>query len=198
MTNIKQVELKQIMNIALEFRLSLKNICRFLGVNQNEANQKLFYDEIMKFINDSTLSNEFKFLVYETAVESEQDSKIAYNIAKIFYLKSQKEVLLNKDRKSIMNKLFKTDCDYYKLKTKGIKLPMSDQDALIISKYRIKHAIPKEQMAIELEVHRVSIDKWENRVSQSNPRLGNKLSKLNEYNYDLSKKHFISKSKRKK
>ena len=101
MTNLYKKELKIITNFALEYRLSLKNICKLMNINPSEANQKFICDEIIRIQSDESYRKEIKYLFYETSLESEHDSSIAYKIGKLYFMKYQKEIQ-NNTKESIM------------------------------------------------------------------------------------------------
>lgn len=198
MTNLYKKELKIIINFALEYRLSLKNICKLMNINPSEENQKFIYDEIIRILNGETLRKEFRYLVYETSLESEHDSSIAYKIGKLYFMKYQREIQNNNNesQKKAAYILYMTDIEYKKIRSHDITFPISNQNALILTRYRIKHVISKESFNDELEINRDTISKWESNLSIFNPRIGKKIDCLNEFNRDMSIQHFKKRIKK--
>lgn len=195
MKNVYEEELKFIANLALEFRLSLKNICKLLNVNPSDDNQVLFYNEIIRCLRDVTSIEEFRYLVYETSGESNQDSIKAYTSAKIYFLK----YLRTKNRylkgeveydeyKKCLQELKYTDIKFKKIVDSGIKDNVSLENIKVLAKYRIKHAISKDKFANAYEIVRSTVSNWESLISS--PVIRRKLNLLNEYNYEISRKNF--------
>lgn len=202
MKNIYKEEIKFVMNLALEFRLSLKNVCLFFNANPTDENQQLFYNEMIKNAGSVVKIDELKYLTYETANESEKDSKTSYNLALTYYsrylnaLKNAKSGndLNNEKLNKAKNYLQYTDVEFEKLNKQGFK-KVAINEAIIIAKYRIKHVISKIQFAEEFGMNRETISRWEKLIT--NPRLVNKIKSLNDYNYELSIKS-VKASNRKK
>lgn len=190
MKNLYVEELKFIANLALEFRLSLKNICKYFNVEASEGNQLLFYDEIIKSLKDAKTIQKFKYLVYETTFESEKQAEKAYNLSKIFYLKYLKVKKQNicgeatmEDLKKCLSDLRSTDIKFKKMIEDGMISLMSEEVAVIIAKYRIKHVISKEDFSKKYNIKYDSITKLESKIT--NPSLKNKVSLLNEHQTQL-------------
>lgn len=191
MKSINVEELRFITELALEFRLSLKNICKYFKEEEedNEAIQLLYYNEIIRCLNDNIMIGEFKYLVNETSSESQRTSERAFNISKHFYLKYlnvKKQNICGKatieDVKKCLSALKHTDVEFKKIIKAGLKNGMTEEKAIIIAKYRIKHVISKEQFSKSFEIKRDTLTKWENLIT--NPVLKDKINYLNDYFYN--------------
>lgn len=178
MEKISKENLKLIMTLALEFRLSLKNICRFLKVESTDENQILYYDELIKNAGDVSKVEEFKYLVYETTNEPLKDSNIAYNLALLYYLK----YVTAKNSGNSIDINF-TDIEFKKIMARGFK-SITERDAEIIAKFRIKHLFSKANFSNDFNINRNTLTRWEKMIT--NPRIIHKLDILNDYNHMLS------------
>ena len=185
MLNDFQKKLIIIKNVALEYRLSLKNICRFMSVEPTLENQRMIFKELCSVTYDPDYEVKLSFLVNETDGESEKDSNLAYNLANFFLqryfvaLKSGKKDLIEKS----YNDLFQIDYRFKTLISEGISPNMTYEQFVIISKYRIKHVLSKT--AIE-EIYGIAVERLrrhEKRISDE--RLKEKIDYLNDYCYSV-------------
>lgn len=201
MKSLYKEELRMVLNLALEFRLSLKSICLFFNAEPTDDNQLLFYNEIINNANNLIKTEEFKYLSYETACESDKDSKVSLNLAKLFYKKYL--IALNNYRNDktkkgqyelALSNINYTDTEFKKIKAKGFQ-NITEKDVVIIAKYRIKHVISKMEFAKEFNVGRDTITRWEKLITD--PRLQEKISILNDYNCNLGTLYLKSQNKRK-
>ena len=195
--NINEQKLKFIKKLALEYRLSIKNICRLLGQEPTEENQQFLYNI---FVNEENISSyqekiEFKYLDYETTNEKIVIENATYMAAQMTLLKLQK-ALLNNDEcelQNIRNNLKRIDIDFSKLKSRKIWTKVTEEEILTIAKYRVKHALSKREINRLLGIGDKTLSKFEERIQSDFWKT--KIASLNAYNYDLC---HISVNKRKK
>lgn len=201
MKNLYKEELKMVLNLALEFRLSLKNICLFFNAQPTDNNQLLFYNEIIKNAGNLEKIDEFKYLIYETACESDRDYKVPLSLAKLFYKKYA--IALNNYRNDetkkgqyelALSNINHTDIEFKKIVSKGFQ-SITEKDATIIAKYRIKHVISKMEFAKEFYISRDTVTRWESLITDA--RLQEKIRILNDYNHNLGTIYYKSSNKRK-
>ena len=133
--------------VSLEYRLSLGNLCKLMMVEETEENKKMIYDGIME---NAPLKNEFNYLFYyETLGESEDVSKDSYSKA-LKFLNSYiiaKRANKNEEAIQILKELSKTDHNFESLKGKTFEKPLTEEEATIITKYRIKYRISRVTIA---------------------------------------------------
>lgn len=176
--------------IALEYRLSLKNVCILLKLEPTEENTTNIYNEITKDENLSySLRDSYKYLFYyETNTESKEESAKALKDASNFitqYNKAQKSG--NKEEvKNIMELLHKTDINFKQLKeTKDFSKPLTQEEQEIITKYRIKYCISNSSIANVLNVDRDRLRYNERKIEDS--VLNKKAVMLSEYYEDVTR-----------
>ncbi len=136
--------------MALEFRLSLNNVCKLLGWEQTEENGIKFYTIIEKLIgSNSELLAKYKYLFFvETCSESEKASRIEYMTALNFlnrYKKATKDndmVLIEK----LNSELERTEINFKNTLLKLKESKLDNEDIVAISKYRVKNAIAREPL----------------------------------------------------
>lgn len=178
-----------IAKLALECRLSLKNICKILKIKETEENKKFIYEKIIETLgNNNYEKNKYNYLFgYETVVEPQEVSKKSYNnaiVKKIYY--DRAELSGDKDKINLaLQQLHVTDLAYINLKKKDLS-NLDLKDTEIISRYRLKHNISREAICSELsispDVLRVRELKLPDEV------LKYKLLELNKYMNDLKLK----------
>lgn len=156
---------KFIGKIALEFRLSLDNICKITGKENTEENRLSFYNTLEKINGkDLDLMDKYKYLFfYETLYEKESISKIAYTKA-VNYIKRYKQANKEKDVekiKKLMYELNKTEIDFNLTKDKFGKEILTLEDIEVISKYRIKNLISRERLCEDYGYSRSTLEKRE-------------------------------------
>ena len=185
--NINIEKLKFIKKLALEYRLSRKNICKLLGQEPTEENQQFIYNLFMN--NDEILSykekKEFKYLDYETTSEKKSTEKASYMVAQIALLKLQKALLENDEQQiqHIKDNLKKTDTDFLNLRRRKVWARITDEEILTISKYRVKHALSKRDINRLIGIGDRKLTQAERTIT--NEFWSNKVKILNAYNYDL-------------
>lgn len=195
--NINEEKLKFIKKLALEYRLSTKNICKLLGQEPTEENQQFIYNLFMN--NDEILSykekKEFIYLDYETTAERKQNEQASYMVAQMTLLKLQKALLENDKEQfqQIKDKISKIDTDFENLRKREKWVKIKEEEILIIAKYRIKHALSKQEINRRIGIADTNLTKVEKTITSE--FWSSKVKKLNEYNYDLC---HVSVHKRKK
>lgn len=173
--------------IALEYRLSLNGICELLNMEKTDENRKEIYDTIMS--NASTnfnLERMYKYLFnYETLSSNEEASKQAlrgagnFLKAYIFSRRANNEELRNQLIASLSN----TEKAFKEVIKKDFKNPLTEEDILAISKYRIKHCISRMGMSDMLDLSRDRLADNEKKISDEIVRY--KLQSLSEYYQDM-------------
>ena len=90
--NISEKKLKFVKKIALEYRLSLKSICKILGVDCSEQSQMELYKQLMKvqYSNNGDENSWFSFLFYETVNQLPSDEKKSFIMSQLAILKNEK------------------------------------------------------------------------------------------------------------
>ena len=173
--------------VALAYRLSLFNLCRLMGLEPTEENQVLVYNSIIEaYVKDLDLVREYKYLFnYETLNEKDNASYLSMTKAALFikkYNNAQKE---NDEAtlKALIKSLNKTDSDFNALLKKEKSRPFSEEEMIIISKYRLKHALSKTTISSLMEIKRDRISFGESKIKNS--IIKDKLNILQEYNLDM-------------
>ena len=199
---IYNVNIDKIKAMALEFRLSSKNLCRLLGYKYNTKNEEL----VVKKILDSSKNEEERlrliYLFYETNCENDRESLVAYDACKLFLLKVQKANITQdtKLQEKTARLLYSTEFDFQRVKEKiendELLRGVSQDDALILAKYRIKYCLSKMEMAKICGLNRDTISKYESRLESK--RIKNKLENLKHFKEDISKDRYRHSSKVKK
>lgn len=174
---------KFIGKVALEFRLSLENICIILGKERDEKTQMEVYEilkEIAKGNQDLLIKYNYLFF-YETVNESNNMSKIAY-IKAVNYIKRYNKVVKDNDQegiRKILEELNKTEEEFSKIRSKFNNTILNEEDLIIISKYRMKHVLSREKFCTCFSVSRSSLEKKEKQMSDT--LIKEKLKLLSEY-----------------
>ena len=137
--------------MALEYRLSLSNICKILGWEPTEENRMKFYHIIEEVCaSNYKLLSLYKYLFFfETDHEKESASKISYSLA-INFLNRYKKALKDGDTekaKKILRELNRTELEMNNVLPKLRERNIDRDDAIKISKYRIKHVIARDYFA---------------------------------------------------
>ena len=179
-------------NIALEYRVSLNNLCFLMNEKVTEENKKKIYDELLNsYKGNKVVINKLKYLFnVETSGEDLQSSKQALRNSSLFILK-YKEAKKAKDTSSVKELLLKTETDFKEfVKSKDLNEPLTKEEAEIISKYRIKHVISREALANILGISRRKLERGD-RILEDEV-LKEKIEILNSYYLDLG---FSSKRK---
>ena len=171
--------------MALEFRLSLGNICKLLGKEPTDENKMEVYKKIMEVNWDLDVKNSYNYLFhYETINEDNNTAIMARSKAAVF-LKKYSEALREQNQEKInllLKQLIKTEEDFDRIRKNGLTL--NEEEITIISKYRLKHCISKTQMGYILDVDRRVLLTAENKIT--NPSLRAKLVKISEFFEDIT------------
>ena len=185
---MKNINMDLLLNIAFTFRLSLKNLCKLLGRSETEEEQMNLYNEIKENYKENyTLRIAYKYLFnYESKNQSEKESKKAYALG-LFFLenykiakKEENQVKINK----MLNELNKIDNEFNGLKKRTKGDPITLEEILIISKYRLKYAISRESICDYLEISIGAVRHAEEKITDE--KLKEKLKNLSEYYLDVA------------
>jgi len=173
--------------IALEFRLSLDNICKILG-KENTDDEKMKIYECLKSTTEGkeNLLMKYKYLFfYETLREPENVSKIAYERA-ANYLKRYNHAKQEEEHdlvKQILTELDKTELDFISIKGKFGKENLTDEDINIICRYRIKNVLSRLKFCEHFGINRSTLENREKGLTDT--ILIKKLNSISEYYLDL-------------
>lgn len=191
--------------VALEYRLSLTNICKLLNTDATEENLKEMYEALLNTCHGQDEQTAFTWLITETTGESEKDSKVMYLTATTM-LDHCKKAIKSRDKKQIdeaFGRLFKTDYNFKTLAKKLNSRNISEKDIAIISKYRIKYALSKSQIASEMGIDRDTIARNEKKYilenekfQKENERLCKKLEQLNDMILSQRNQRYVNGRKR--
>ncbi|MBQ9072145.1 MAG: hypothetical protein IJY25_03200 [Bacilli bacterium] len=181
------VSYKFIGKMALEFRLSLYNICKLFGRPTTEEFKMYFYENIRQTtVNDVALEERYKYLFfYETINESSKASLVSYTAAKNFierYGKARKEGNEEKLRK-IKEELYKTDNDMKELERRIYDQKLTPEDIAIISRYRVKYVVSRTAFGEAYNISDRTIETAEKRLSSN--ILKDKIHMLSDYYSNL-------------
>lgn len=171
--------------MALEYRLSLDNICKILKRPVTDETKMEVYENIKKFMkNYYQLKEVYDYLFfYETVNEPEEISLIAYYKAKNYLLRHNKAIKEGNKEKliKIKKELTKTDTDFINLRDKGHDDLYTVDDIAIITKYRLKYAISRENFC-EYYYKVISLRNLEKREKQlESSILKRKIDLLSDY-----------------
>lgn len=177
--------------IALEFRLSLNNLCKLTGKQDTEQNRMDIYNILVQASDkDEDLIKKYNYLFfYEALNEPQNISKISFEKAANYvkrYKQAKKED--NKEKiKELMRELNKTELDFNSTKDKIGRQNLSDEDVEIISKFRIKNVVSRIGLCEAFGIHRTSLEEREKKLKDE--VLKKKLNILGEYlTYNVRKK----------
>lgn len=178
-----------ILRLALTFILSLKNVCLIKGMEGTIEDQKKVYYEIDKlFCNNTEIKDAYEYLFnYETINESDKLSDRALGITNMFLFK-YKKALKTGTREELLridSELEKIDRDFKALTQKPNNYIISDDDIVVISKYRLKYAVSREQIYKVLGISRKTLMIRENKILSG--VLKQKINCLTEYYQDIFK-----------
>ena len=180
--------------IALEYRLSLSNVCKLLGKEPNDKNKLEVYEIITSPIAADDLKLAYDYLFnYETVNEDEKSSSLALSKALIFlkrYTKAQKSGNTEEAR-LILKELTKTEEAYAKVRNKKDFTNMTEEEIVAVARYRLKYCISKVRMTNILDVGKGFITRNEEKITDY--RLQEKLQLLNNFYEDLYTKNNKSK-----
>ena len=180
--------------IALEYRLSLSNVCKLLGKEPTDKNKMEVYEIITSPIvaDDVRIAYDYLFN-YETVNEDENSSALALSKALIFlkrYTKAQKSKNVE-EVKLILKELTRTEEAYTKVRNKKDFSNMTEEEITAVARYRIKFCVSKLRMTNILDVGKGFITRNEEKITDR--RLQEKLQLLNDFYEDLYIKNNKSK-----
>lgn len=176
--------------VALEYRLSLNNLCKLLGKEPNEELKNELYNAILSTVSPyGKLYNAYKYLFnYETFNESEELSKKSIFVCGIFIRKYHKVVkdANEEEVKKLMNLLNELDLKFQNLVNRKSDYKLTKEDYLVISKYRLKYAISRYKISNSLNIKRHTLTEKEKKIED--PILREKLNLLDEFYKDIGLK----------
>lgn len=178
---------KLIFNMALTYRLSLDNICILLGKEVNETNKKDVYDACMYLYEKNIeIRKAFEYLFnFETLNESKEVSALALDSAKSF-MSVYKEACNSGDKDRIRetkSSLLNIDKDFKKILNMQGQIPLTKENMLVISKYRIKYGLSRKVISRCIGVHHTNFIRKEQEIEDE--IIKNKLKILSEYHLDI-------------
>lgn len=198
-------KLRFVKKVALEYRLSLTNICKLLKIDATEENLKTMYEALLKTCRNQDEQTAFNWLLNETTNEPEKDSNVMYLTATTM-LARYAIAIQSGDKKQIDEafvRLFKTDYNFNTLVEKMNPRNISEEDIAVISKYRIKYALSKSQIASMIGINRETIARNEKKYilesekfQLENGRLCSKLDKLNDMILSERNQRYVNGRKR--
>lgn len=175
-----------IFKVALNYRLSLKNICMLLGKEPTEENKQEIYDIFELLYGDNlNLRSYYVFLFdYETRSEPEFISNSALNLATLFFIK-YKTASKSGDietTKKLREQLDSLDKKIKLLRFRDKEKQLTDDDYITIITYRIKYSLSKDNICSYLDINRDTLRVHENKLENS--KLKYKIDILNDYCLD--------------
>lgn len=180
--------------IALEYRLSLSNVCKLLGKEPTDKNKMEVYEIITSPISADDVRIAYDYLFnYETVNEDENSSALALSQALIFlkrYTKAQKSGNVE-EVKLILKELTRTETAYAKVRNKKDFSKMTEEEIVAVARYRVKYCVSKLRMTNILDVGKGFITRNEEKITDR--RLQGKLQLLNNFYEDLYIKNNKSK-----
>lgn len=181
---------KLIGKIALEFRLSLNNLCRLTGKESTEENRLNFYEKIKEYLigKNNILDYQYRYLFFnETVNEPSSISVNSYKMA-LDYWKRYKKAKESKNKEefvNVINELNKTEIEFQNLIKSDVNRILTEEEIIIISKYRIKKVLSKKIFCEEYRlIHRTNLSKREKMLESDD--LKYKINNLNEFCYDIT------------
>lgn len=176
-----------ILKMALEYRLSLENLCIILGIEAHEENQKEIYnifDELFGKNTDLKLLYDFLFKC-ETIKENEATSLDALNSGYLFFYK-YKIAHKNRDNSKIQeieNELNSLDNRINLLKNRDVNMELTDEDYLDIFKYKLKYCLSRSELSKLLNISSSELIRKE--LQLNDKKLIQKLNTLNQNQLDI-------------
>lgn len=178
---------KLIFKIALEYRLSLENVCILLGEKPTEENKREVYNNFeLLFGSDSNKRLCYIILFdYETPKDSEKQSNASLALATLFFNK-YKLACKDKDMqriKELTNELNSLDLKIKRLKFRDKDVKLTKEEYLDVIKYRVKYSISRANVSEMLKIKRDTLKAHEERL-QASP-LKQKVDILSDYYLDV-------------
>lgn len=181
---------KEIISVVLTYRLSYKNFYRLFQTSPSDL------EEIIGNFPD--LTNAFYFLRLETTNEKKELEELAFKKAKRYFLRKQElQVILikakkegNKEKQEIIKeKITLLQSEIYDVKALNIqnKDELTEEDALIITDYRIKYYLTRAQCKKIFGISDNILLRFENKLISEDDYYYSKLSFLNQFLMNPSK-----------
>ena len=157
---------KFIGKIALEFRVSLDNICKMLGKEVTDDNKMNIYNLIIASSNvDVDLKERFNYLFfYETMNEPESISKVTYTRA-VNYVKRYQKAQKDGNDKEVLKELNKTENDLLEIQNNIGKSQLTEKQVEIIEKYRIKYVMSMLAFCQNFGIPRSTLDSRQKNIN---------------------------------
>lgn len=180
-----------ILKMALEYRLSLENLCIILGIEAHKENQEKLYnifDELFGKNTDLKLLYDFLFNC-ETIKENEETSLEALNSGYLFFYKYK---LANKNRdnskiEELTNELNLLDSKFNLLKNRDNTKELTNDDYLVIFKYRLKYCLSRAELSKLLSINSTELVRKELELNDEKLRQKLKLLNQNQMNIVFSR-----------
>lgn len=173
--------IRQVKQLALEYRLSLYYVCKILKFNPTEENQEQVCKLMKDLCNDYYEFQEIDYLIYETERETEENNKFFYQLASTIW-EQLRNAEKSGDKERIKNNkinLNLTDHKYAELTKKEKWLNVSEDELLIIAKYRIKHCLMIKPICYELGLYEKTL--YGRFEKMNNKRFARKSEILNDF-----------------
>jgi len=174
--------------IALHFRVSLENMCKLFNKPVTEENKQAMYNFIIgAFKNDTFLILAYKYLFYnETINEPKEISDLAYSNAHKFLAMyttiARHKNVKESDKKSYLYdkiaELTELDRKFDQFRKQNDR-KFTNEEILIISRYRVKYALPRSYIADIVGRDDSSLERREVKITDES--LKYKLDLLNQY-----------------
>ena len=170
-------------DIALEFRVSLKNICKLFGKESTEENMMQIFNNIIQAKdNVRDITNEFKYLFFcETYNEPQTTSRVSYTKA-VNYIKRYNKIIkegTSEEKKEILKELYKTENDLKSIKHKLGNDTLNEEEISIVCRFRIKHVMSRHGFSEFYNVTESSLRRAEPKITSN--ILKQKLETLKDY-----------------
>ncbi len=176
-----------ILKMALEYRLSLENLCIILGIEATQDNQEKIYNIFEALFNKNTdLKVLYDFLfMNETKNEEDETSLQALNAGYLFFSKYK---IANKNRDNemineLMTELDSLDSRIKSLKNRNNEYELTDNDYLDIFKYKVKYCLSRAELSNILNISSAELIKKE--LGVTDKKLKRKLNLLNKKQIDI-------------
>lgn len=178
---------KFVAKMALEYRLSLENICKLLKLEPTQENKNKVYEIIMELNKDNyELTEAYKYLFnFETINESAEVSSKSYSKA-VWFLMQYNDAKKRGDTDRVdrvINLLNKTNKDLEQLMKKGLPNRLTEEEISIISKYRIKYGISRSEFSNISGINKDRIARHERKIQD--PVLRKKVDRLLDYHASI-------------
>lgn len=176
----------ELINMALTYRISFKNMALLLKTNEEDV--KIAFTRIKNY------TRPLRWLENETYNEDEIDERVAY-IQGYNYLTERKKkikILTDAKSKNDLEGIKKANQELRKLRTlvddtivantiSKNTTDLSQEERNAIAKYRVKYGLSKTDASLILSRRRATITKLESEFSENNILYAEKIERLNDY-----------------